>query len=210
MVKFKTKIILMNVLISIFVASAIIISCMVDLNIKNKQTIGQYENILREEYDHNIKNQVDNVISLMNGIYDKQVNGKITEDEAKEEMKYLIKQLRYEDTKYFWIDDTDGILIAHPILEEQEGRNRINETDKLGNKLISKIVDVSKNPDGGYCDFYYQKPDDTSDNVYRKRSYSKLFKPYNWVVSTGNYTDDIDQLIQTKILDLKVTIAELL
>ena len=31
-----------------------------------------------------------------------------------------------------------------------------------------------------------------------KRSYTLLFKPFDWIVGTGNYTDDIDKVIAEK------------
>ena len=57
MLKLKTKIIFMNVSISIFVAVVIFLSCMVDLRNKNMETINQYEEIMREQYDKYIKFQ---------------------------------------------------------------------------------------------------------------------------------------------------------
>lgn len=203
MLQLKTKIILMNIFISIFVAIVIFSSCMIDLSNKNKETMKQYEKVAREQYDKEIKLQVENAVSLMQGIYEKEQSGEFTEEEAKKQMKYLVKELRYNGEGYFWIDNTKGDLIAHPVLEAREGENRLNEKDKSGNDLLGNIIKAAQNEDGGYTDFYYPKPNDESGKVYRKRSYSMLFKPYDWIVSTGNYVDDIDNDIQAKSLELK-------
>ncbi len=192
----KGKIILMNVIISVIVAVFIAGVCIVNLNNNNKIMISEYEELSRGDYDKEIKYQVENVISLLNGIYDKQVNGELTEEQAKDEAKYLIKSLRYNETGYFWIDDVDATLIAHPLLEEREGENRIDEIDKNGIKIIQNIISVATKEGSGYTDFYYIKPNE--QDVSPKRAYSQLFEPYGWIISTGNYVDDIDKDVAEK------------
>ena len=58
----------------------------------------------RDSYDEQIKQQVDNVISLCQTIYDQYQEGVYTEAEAKKLAADEIRQLRYGDSGYFWID----------------------------------------------------------------------------------------------------------
>lgn len=204
MKKLKNVLILINLLIVSIVAVSFGLMSINELNKSNLVSIHEYENSLREAYDNNIKFQVENVITLLNGIYQMQVDGKLTEEEAKEEGKYLVKNLRYNEEGYFWIDSTDYTLIAHPITPEKEGINRVDETDKNGNKLIQNIINIAAKEGGGFTDFYYSKPNE--DGVYPKRAYSAIFKPYNWVISTGNYVDDIDSQVANKTLELNNTL----
>ncbi|AQS12021.1 methyl-accepting chemotaxis protein 4 [Clostridium saccharobutylicum] len=204
----KSKIILMNVLIATLVAVIIGVTSISDLKRSNSKSIAQYEEVLRSNYDNNIKGQIENVITLLNGIYNKQVNGELTEVQAKDQAKYLIKNLRYNNDGYFWIDDVNGTLIAHPILKEQEGSNRINETDKNGNKLIQNIINVATKDGGGFTDYYYIKPNESG--VSPKRAYSQEFKPYGWIISTGNYVDDIDKQIAEKTTELNNTTTKII
>ncbi|OOM16591.1 methyl-accepting chemotaxis protein [Clostridium saccharobutylicum] len=204
----KSKIILMNVLIATLVAVLIGVISISDLKRSNSKSIAQYEEVLRSNYDNNIKGQTENVITLLNGIYNKQVNGELTDVQAKDEAKYLIKTLRYNNDGYFWIDDVNANLIAHPILKEQEGSNRINETDKNGNKLIQNIINVATKDGGGFTDYYYIKPNESG--VSPKRAYSQEFKPYGWIISTGNYVDDIDKQIAEKTTELNNTTTKII
>ncbi|MDO5516628.1 MAG: methyl-accepting chemotaxis protein [Clostridium sp.] len=196
----KGKIILMNVIISIVIAVIIGGAGIINLSKSNTQQINEYEELLRNDYDNNIKCQVENVITLLDGIYKKQQDGEFTERDAKLEAKNLIKNLRYNGEGYFWIDATDATLIAHPILIGDEGKNRIDETDKNGNKLIQNIIKVATEDGGGFNDFYYIKPNE--DGTSPKRAYSQLFEPYGWIVSTGNYVDDIDKVVDAKKAEL--------
>jgi len=201
----KGKIILMNVAIATLVAIVLGAICIMELNRSNLASITQYEKLLRDDYDTNIKYQVENVITLLDKIYKKQTSGELTEKEAKEQAKDLVKALRYNKDGYFWIDGVDATLIAHPILSDKEGSNRIDETDKNGNKLIQNIINAATKDGGGFTNFYYIKPNE--DGVSPKRAYSELFKPYGWIISTGNYIDDIDKQVVLKTTELNNTLA---
>lgn len=196
----KSRIVLINIILAVLISLIVGGLCIISLTRSNKYSIEEYEKLLREDYDKNIKNQVENVLSLMNSVYKEQLAGSITEEQAKDECKKLIKNLRYNGDGYFWIDDTDAYLIAHPLLPEREGENRIDETDKKGVKLIQNIINISKEQGGGFTDFYYMKPNEV--DVSPKRAYSALFKPFNWIISTGNYVDDIDKLVQSKTAEM--------
>ena len=204
--KLKNKIIVMNIIISVVVAVAVAFICINDLNKKNAQSVKQYEISLRNSYDREIKHQVESVITLLDGIYEKQTNGELTEEQAKEQAKYLVKGLKYNESGYFWIDDLDANLVAHPILYKDEGKNRYDIEDQAGNKILQNILAVINKDKNGYTDFYYNKPNEK--NISPKRAYSQLFEPYGWIVSTGNYVDDIDQEVLSKTTELKSNLTE--
>ena len=46
------------------------------------------------------------------------------------------------------------------------------------------------NAGGGYSEFYFTKADGVT--VAPKLAYSEMFAPWDWVITTGNYTDDMD------------------
>lgn len=88
-----------------------------------------------------------------------------------------------------WIDATDYTLMMHPILPDQEGSNRYDLTDQNGVKIIQNIMKEAQ-AGGGYNEFYFTKADGLT--VAPKLAYSELFEPWGWVITTGNYTDDMD------------------
>ena len=64
------------------------------------------ESVLRtsieDDYDENIKNQVDCAISLLNEVYEGYERGEYSLDKAKEMGASLLRDLRYGDGGYFW------------------------------------------------------------------------------------------------------------
>lgn len=146
----------------------------------------------RDSYDEQIKQQVDNVISLCQTIYDQYQEGVYTEAEAKKLAADEIRQLRYGDSGYFWIDQYDGTNVVL-LGSATEGTNRMETEDANGYQMVKEIIRVGQEPDGGYVDYVFPKEGETESSP--KRSYSKAFEPFQWVIGTGNYTDYIDDRI---------------
>lgn len=189
--KVRTKL-----LIVMFVAIAALALCVVfstnSMAQMQNQALEIIENDERESYDELIKQQVEDVISLCQAIYDKYQAGEYTEDEAKKIAADEIRALRYGEGGYFWVDQYDGTNVV--LLGSQtEGTNRMETKDADGYQMVKEIIRIGQEPDGGYTDYVYPKEGETESSP--KRSYSKAFEPFGWVIGTGNYTDHIDDQI---------------
>ena len=157
-----------------------------------------YESAIEDGYKTQIKAEVQSVITVLQAKYEKSQSGLLTEDEAKKEALELVRKMRYGDDEkgYFWIDDTQYNLVMHPILPEQEGTNRYNLSDEEGVMIVQEIMKSVNSENGaGYNEFYFTKEDGVT--VAPKIAYSQIFKPWNWIVSTGNYTDDLQMAIDS-------------
>lgn len=189
----KALLIWVNIIIVTVAISVIGLTARDRMQNQIRTSLEAYKMALYNGYDDVVKYQVQNVISFLQGIYERQLSGEWTEEEAKQEAIACVKSLRYEDDNsgYFWIDDLDYILIAHPILPEQEGNNRYELADQNGVKIIQSIMQtVQESAEGGFNEFYFTKADGVT--VAPKRSYSILFEPWGWIVSTGVYTNDVN------------------
>ena len=200
--KIRTKI---NGIIGILIG-VIIMTSLISVHQQSKlsnESLNSLENIMRYDYDNQIKNQVDGAITVIKGVYRDYENGKYTEEEAKLLAANLVRQMRYGENGYFWIDTYDGnnvVLLG----DSTEGTNRMNSTDVNGYKMIQEIIAKGKNG-GGYTDYYFPKEGESEASP--KRAYSKAFEPFNWVIGTGNYTDDIDKEVAQKQSQLKSMVA---
>lgn len=146
----------------------------------------------RDSYDQQIKDQVNCAISLCQTIYDQYRAGIYTEDEAKTLAADEIREMRYGDSGYFWVDQYDGTNVVL-LGSDTEGTNRMDTKDANGYQMVKDIIAVGQEPDGGYTDYVFPKEGETEPSP--KRSYSKSFEPFGWVIGTGNYTDYIDDQI---------------
>ena len=189
-----------NKLSMILVVVLVMVVCAAFCALKGMRTIEQYaeetlEEAMRQDYDDSIKEEVDNALAVLdyyNTLYE---NGECTLEEAKEQAANNLRSLRYGENGYFWADDTEGNNIVL-LGSSTEGTNRMETKDGNGYQMVKDIIAVGQQPDGGYCDYVFPKEGETENSP--KRSYSKLYEPFGWVVGTGNYTDDIDAKIATE------------
>ncbi len=169
------------------------------------------ESVLRtsieDDYDENIKNQVDNAISMLDAVYAGYENGDYSYEEAETRGADLLRELRYGDGGYFWADTYDGdnvVLLG----SETEGTNRMETKDADGYQMVKEIIRVGQEPDGGYTDYVFPKEGETESSP--KRSYSRAFEPFGWVVGTGNYIDYIDETVAKETQAMKENVKSAL
>lgn len=190
-VKVQTKliIVMLATIVALVLCAVISSESMKQLQSKALETLEADE---RASYDEQIKQQVDNVISLCQTIYDQYQAGVYTEEEAKKLAADEIRQLRYGDAGYFWVDRYDGTNVVL-LGNDTEGTNRMETKDANGYQMVKEIIRVGQEADGGYTDYVFPKEGETEPSP--KRSYSKAFEPFGWVIGTGNYTDYIDDQV---------------
>lgn len=188
-VRTKLNLILTLVILLVVLASVVSINNLNQVKDKALETIDASS---RQSYDDSIKQQVSVVISLLSEVYDEYKAGAYTLDEAKKIAADEVRQMRYGDAGYFWIDQSDGTNVVL-LGSDTEGTNRMETQDAEGYQMVKEIIRVAVEDGGGYTDYVFPKEGETEPSP--KRSYSEYFEPFDWVVGTGNYTDYIDTAI---------------
>lgn len=226
--KLGTRGILMLTCMSIMIVSVFITAFigLMGVDKMNENGIQNYDGAMNDGYNNEIKTQVQTVISLISHYYQLSESGKITEEEAKEQALEAVRNMRYGvdydkdgvNDGYFWIDSTDYTLVMHPILTEQEGDNRKEIKDQNGVYILQNIMKTAEKG-GGFNEFYFTKSD--GKTIAPKVAYSEEFKPWNWVITTGNYVDDMrsqlkdtshnmDAILERISLQLTIAVAVML
>jgi len=143
-----------------------------------------------------IKNEVNTAWSVLDFYYGLEESGAMTRDEAQKEAIKAVSNLRYgpELTDYFWINDYVPNLVAHPFKPDLVGTDVSNYKDPNGKALFVDFVEVAKAQNEGYSTYMWQYKDDVN-RIEPKTSYVKAFKPWNWIIGTGIYTVDVDEVV---------------
>ena len=189
----RTKILLVVILNILLVSFIIGATSFYVINNSNNNRIDQIENQLRTSYDLTIKGQVEIVVSELDGLYQKYESGMLTANEAKDLSANVIRNAKYGEGGYFWTDTMTGDNVVMLGREDIEGINRIDLEDNLGNKIIQNFIEVIKKDGEGYSNYYFPRPGE--DEALPKRAFVKLYEPYDWIIGTGNYIDDIDNFV---------------
>lgn len=161
------------------------------INHKNV-AVKEHRQVLKEQFDRNIRLETETAVSMISTIYKQQQESLLTEEQAKLQAANLLRNLRFDKDSYFWADTTEGVNVVL-LGRATEGKSRINDKDANGTFFIQEIVKNGVKDGGGYSDYWFPKPNEKEATP--KRAYSLLFKPYNWVIGTGSWVDDIDKLV---------------
>ncbi|KAF5036890.1 Diguanylate cyclase, GGDEF domain [anaerobic digester metagenome] len=124
------------------------------------------------------------------------------ETNVKNRIKELIRAVRVGEDGYIWVNhiinydggDDYAIRLVHPNLPQTEGLKLSTKMqDMYGNFPYKTELDGVKLNGDLYFDYYFKKMN--TDQISHKLTYAKLYKPYDWVIATGVYLDDVDNLI---------------
>ncbi len=126
-------------------------------------------------------------------------SGALSEDDAKRAALETIKNLRYGEKDYFWINDMYPRMVMHPLKPELDGKDVRDFKDHAGKHLFIEMLETVKKDGGGLVTYLWPKPG--AEKPVSKISYVKEFKPWGWIVGTGIYVDDVDRLFNEQLLE---------
>ena len=180
-------------------------------------TLQSEKSTLLEDRKVKTRHLVESTYSLLGHYYGLQQKGVLTEDAAKEAALKAIKEMRYEQVEYFWVNDfTTPIpkMLMHPTVPALDGKvldaekfncatsmqagidGRIEKTDGKKNLFVA-FNEVANKGGQGYVTYNWPKPKaggGTTDELYTKLSFVKKFEGWNWLIGSGIYLDDVDNI----------------
>ena len=172
--------------------------------------IPRFEQVVMERKREMIKELTNNALSVLAEFHQKELKKILTTDAAQSQAKKIINDLRYgpENKDYFWITDTRPFMVMHPYRADLNGKDVSNFKDEANNRPFVLFVDVAQKSGAGYVNYMWQWKDNPR-RIVPKLSYVSLFRPWNWVIGTGIYVEDVKAEIQ-KITSHIITITLLI
>jgi methyl-accepting chemotaxis protein len=117
--------------------------------------------------------------------------GHLTHEAAVASLRQTLEAMRYRPTKeYLLAYQMDGICVAHGGNPAQVGTNRIAVKDSNGKPIVGGFIDALKNADEAFYTYMY--PRASGGEPLPKLTFVKRFAPWDMLVGTGVYTDDIE------------------
>ena len=132
--------------------------------------------------------------------------GEISDDEAQRRAVEAIEFMRYGQSGYLWINDYEPRMIMHPHVKKLEGESLVDYKDPNGKHLFVEFVKTVEAAGAGFVDYVWQKGDD-KNYLAPKLSYVKGYKPWNWIIGTGVYIEDIDAAFYSHLLKTGIALA---
>ncbi len=103
------------------------------------------------------------------------------------------------DTYYFNVYDTNYRMLMHPFRKELIGQDMKDFRTDDGVRVYYDQIGMAR-LGGGFVSYQWAKPG--TDKVVEKVAYAGMYAPWNWVISSGVYMDDVQQqaLVFTAIM----------
>jgi methyl-accepting chemotaxis protein len=133
--------------------------------------------------------------------------GRISKEEAQDRAKAQMRAIRFGNNEYFFVYDYQGVNLAHGVNPKLEGQNLMGSVDANGVRYMFEVVEAAKNG-GGFVNFLFPRPGQTEPSP--KLAYSVAFAPWQWVIGTGVYTDDLEAIFRDRMIEAALWGAGLL
>ena len=177
------------------------------------------EDVMWQGREQNLQSVVQVAQALLAQYEARAAQGEYSRDEAQKRALEQIRALRYGQDDYLWINDTTlpyPTMIMHPTLPSLDGKvldmakfdcattiqaglDAPVRTIPGGRKnLFTAFVETVQDGGQGFVGYRWPKPlpgGGATPQNYAKVSYVSLFRPWNWIVGSGVYVDDIEARI---------------
>jgi PAS domain S-box-containing protein len=149
------------------------------------------DRLLQREHE-NARELTATVVSLLDEYAREEANGEMTREEAQQHAVARIRDLRYgpEGKDYFWIIDRSPSMVMHPYRRDLDGTDLSSYVDERGKELFVESVKAVEDDGEGFVEYWWQWQDDPS-RIEAKDSHVRLFEPWDWIVGTGLYVEDV-------------------
>jgi methyl-accepting chemotaxis protein len=123
--------------------------------------------------------------------------GTLTDAQAKSRAADALRGLRFGDNGYFVIADSHVVVVMSPFHPELTGKDVSQYRDPNGVYVFQVMVDAVKAGGNGFSAYAFPRPGLTE--AVPKIAYSVSYEPWNWVIMTSLYVDDIDAAFRSAV-----------
>lgn len=134
---------------------------------------------------------VESTLGTLEYFHSLQESGQLTQQQAQQQAKNALSKLRYGRNDYVWINDLAPNMIMHAMSPALDGKSLADYKDPDGKEIFNEFARIAKQQGSGF--FSYRWPMPGANAPVDKISYVQLFSPWNWVIGSGVYLDDIDR-----------------
>ncbi|CAI8776327.1 methyl-accepting chemotaxis protein [Pseudomonas chlororaphis] len=128
--------------------------------------------------------------------------GSLDRATAQKQALSTIRNLRYDQSDYFWINDLTPVMVMHPTNPKLDGQNLAAIRDPDGFAVFNEMVAIAKAKGAGMVNYRWPKPG-ASEPV-QKTSYVQLFQPWGWIIGSGVYIDDVQAEFRSQVVKASV------
>jgi PAS domain S-box-containing protein len=146
-----------------------------------------------------IKSRVYEAYAIAQHIYQQNKAAK-SQGEIQQMIVDALRPIRFEDgSGYYFATRLDGVEILFADKPELEGLNLLSLQDTHGQYVVKEIIEIVQKSGEGFYKYHWTKPD-AKGRDFKKISFVKRFEPFDWLIGTGLYVDDIETSIKKRLM----------
>jgi len=166
----------------------------------------QYQHRLTEErLRQTIRDRVNEAHEIAWNLY-RQYQGKEEEARIQAMIKEALRPIRFNHGRgYYFAINLNGVEELFADRPELEGKDLSGMQDTQGQFVIQDMIALVQQSGEGFYQYTWTKPNAQGEH-FPKIAFVKRFEPYDWVIGTGEYIDDVLADIQQETLQRLVTV----
>ncbi|MBU1194107.1 MAG: cache domain-containing protein [Proteobacteria bacterium] len=172
---------------------------------KSVEYIEYNKSLTRKRLNDSIRNRVYEAHTMATHLHEKW-KGEKTKQDIQAAIKESMRMIRFnQDRGYFFILELGG---TNQLLSDQpdfEGKNMLEIPDEHKAEVARNIIHLVLEKNEGFQQYNWPKPGH-HEEYSPKITFVKLFKPYNWIIGTGEYLDEFESGVKTDVLNYIETI----
>lgn len=119
--------------------------------------------------------------------------GTITPDQAKQRALERIATMRFGNGNYIFVIDQRPVVLMHPWSKEVVGKFVGDRKDSDGKPYYTEMVKVAQAEKHGFVFYMGRVPGEDESNRSSKMTYVIHYAPWNWVLASGVFFNDIER-----------------
>ncbi len=113
-----------------------------------------------------------------------------------------LREIRFNQGRgYYFMHNIKGENVLYPLDRSLEGNDYSQLKDINDYFFVKEIIQTIKNKTETFDTYYWSKPINEEQRIFKKIVFYKYFKPLNISIGTGEYIKDYEQSLQKNILD---------
>ncbi len=150
---------------------------------------------MSEEREGKVRSLAEVARSIAADHHSRAVAGEFSQQEAQERAKAVLRAIRFDGSEYIFAYSSAGISLVMGPRPELEGTEMADQKDPTGKMIMRELLGAAR-AGGGHVDYLWPKPGSTEP--VGKISYAVMFEPWDWMIGTGLYVDDLDAAFMSK------------
>lgn len=161
---------------------------------------------LYTERELQLRALIDSTYSLLSEQEDRVRSGELAPEQARTDARHILEKMTYGEEGYFFVINESAHMVLHGGNPALAGKDMSSTRTNTGQMLFKDMAALI----GGTQDtglFKYDWPHAGETTPQPKLTYARAFKPWGWVIGSGVYLDDLDDIFNANLVELLVELT---